>query len=568
MFKNIKIQFKITVLLIGLLVASVILNVTWSSDSQMRQAEREMLEKTQILDQEMRAVWEFIDINQHRIDTDSNGEYNFKNIYCAIAGKGVAKLFMQQNDYEIRYVSFTPRYSNAYPDAFEAAAIDEFSAHSESFEYYDITTYQERNVFRYVSPIYIKESCLTCHGEPAGDIDVTGHVKEGLKVGDLAGASSIIMPIDLYLESINANIQQQSLSFFMVSAATIVIVFVAVSLVVLRPLRRMEKAVEQMESGNLDIDFDDTGSSGEIRELERKFQAMARQLKGLYNNLENQVEDRTHQLAEANRVLEEQRINLENANDLLQKESRYKSDFLATMSHEFRTPLTAILAFAEFWEKSDAIADGRAADAIKEVKENGAILLNMVNNILEVAYIDAGQLKMNYELVDMIDLVSTVEGTVHPLAQRREINFSTTVRPDVPLFYADWEKLRRIVENLVSNAIKFTKRKGAVSIEVCYEKEGDQPNQGFILLSVSDTGIGIKEEDIPLVFEKFVQLDKSAFRRYNGSGLGLAVVKELTEAHGGTIQVISKPKQGSTFIVRIPAHGGEALEGLREGERP
>jgi signal transduction histidine kinase len=560
--KNLKIQFKISVLLIVLLVVSVTLNIAWSSNSQMRQAEKEMLEKTQILDQEMRAVWDFIDINQHRIDTDSNGENNFKNIYCAIAGKSVAKLFMQQNDYEIRYVSFTPRYSSAYPDEFEAIALNEFDEDTEVDEHYGVTVFRERDVFRYASPIRVKESCLSCHGEPAGEIDVTGHTKEGLKVGDLAGAMSIIMPIDLYMENINTNTFQQSLFFFLVSAATIAIVYTAISLVVTRPLRRMEKAIEQMETGNLNIDFDDTGSSGEIRELERKFQSMAQQLQGLYNNLENEVEDRTYQLAEANRILDEQRMNLESANEMLKNESQYKSDFLATMSHEFRTPLTAILAIADLWEHSDIFRNERDIETIKELKENGSILLNMVNNILEVARIDAGRIEMNYELVDVIDLISIVESATRPLAERRDIQFTTMVAPDVPLIRADWEKLRRIVENLTSNAIKFTKRGGKVSISVSYEAADEER----IAITVSDTGIGIKAEDIPLVFEKFVQLDKSSFRRYNGSGLGLTVVKDLAEAHRGTIEVFSELKRGSTFIVRIPVNN--TADEANEHEKP
>ncbi|MDR2196717.1 MAG: DUF3365 domain-containing protein [Coriobacteriales bacterium] len=565
MFKNLKIQFKISVLLIVLLVVSVALNVAWSSNSQIRQAEREMLEKTQILDQEMRAVWDFIDINQHRIDTDSDGEYNFKNIYCAIAGKSVAKLFMQQNDYEIRYVSFTPRYSNAYPDEFEALALTEFDSGADIDEYYGITTFNERDVFRYASPIRIKASCLSCHGEPAGELDVTGHVKEGLEIGDLAGAMSVIMPIDLYMENINANILQQSISFFLISAATIAIVYLGISLVVTRPLRRMERAIEQMESGNLNIDFDETGSSGEIRELERKFQSMAQQLQGLYNNLEGEVEERTHQLAEANRVLDEQRMNLERANEMLKDESRYKSDFLATMSHEFRTPLTAILAIADLWEHSGRFMSERDLDTIRELKENGSILLNMVNNILEVARIDAGRVEMNYELVDLVDLISVVESVTRPLAERRDISFVTTVAPEVPLIRADWEKLRRIVENLASNAIKFTKRGGEVSINVRYEEGAEAGDEGWIVLAVSDTGIGIRAEEISLVFEKFVQLDKSAFRRYNGSGLGLTVVKDLAEAHQGTIEVTSEPKRGSTFTVRIPVSNAPDDEGDAAG---
>jgi hypothetical protein len=125
---DIRTRLKITILLLALLVTAVSLNIAWSSHTQLRQAESEMLEKTQILNQEMRAVWDFIDINQRRIDTDADGNFNFKNIYCAIAGKSVAALFMRDNDYVIRYISLSPRKVNSEPDAFERQALERFPA--------------------------------------------------------------------------------------------------------------------------------------------------------------------------------------------------------------------------------------------------------------------------------------------------------------------------------------------------------------------------------------------------------------------------------------------------------
>jgi signal transduction histidine kinase len=322
-------------------------------------------------------------------------------------------------------------------------------------------------------------------------------------------------------------------------------VYLAISLLVTRPLRRVESAIEQIESGNLNIDLNNSGSSGEIKVLEQKFSSMAQQLQSSYDNLEKQVDDRTEQLASANRILEAQRIGLKKSNDLLQSESQYKSDFLAIMSHELRTPLTSILAFAEICEESDEVLSDKDKAAIREIKENGYVLLHMVNNILEVARIDAGKTELTCEWVDMIDLISTVESSIQPLADRRHISFETQVSPDTPLIYADWEKLRRILENLVSNAVKFTKRGGFARVDVDFVAREIQ-------IRVSDTGIGIKERDIPKVFEKFTQLDKSSHRRYNGSGLGLAVVRELTEAMGGFVEVESEFKKGSTFTVHIP----------------
>jgi signal transduction histidine kinase len=485
-FSKLSIQLKITLLLSALLVLAVSLNVLWSYANQTAQAEREMLEKTQILNQELRAVWEFIDINQKRIDTDADGNYNFKNIYCAIAGKSVAAIFMRDTDYVVRYVSLNPRKINSRSDDYETVALEYFNATGNSDEIYEITSYREREVFRYTSPIYIEESCLSCHGEPAGETDVTGYPKEGLRVGDLAGAVSIIMPIDIYMQGIQQGIVSQSLYFFAVMAILIVIAFLAISYLV----RRVERA-----------------------------------------------------------------------NTLLKQESSYKSDFLATMSHELRTPLTSIIAFTEIWEKTSGEASTQEQGVITEVKENSYILLEMVNNILEAARIEAGRTELHREWVDLVDLLSTVEGVIKPLADRKNIDFSTRVAPEVPLIYADWEKLRRIVENLASNAVKFTKPSGEVSIMVSRQSAPDADDassrtaSGEVLIAVSDTGIGIRDEDIERLFKRFIQLDQSAQRRYRGSGMGLAVVKDLVDAHGGKVTVHSVHKQGSVFTVYIPIGG-------------
>jgi signal transduction histidine kinase len=547
MISKIRIQTKIIVLLVLLLLLSLGLNIAWSNYTQKEQAENEMLEKTQILSREMQASWEFFSRNQERIDTDSDGSYNFKGIYCAVAGKSIAKFFMRDTDYVIRYVSLAPRNINGTVDEFEAEAFETFSEEEDAWEYYAMTTYDDMDAFRYVSPIYVEDDCLSCHGDPVGEIDVTGYPKEGLKVGDIAGAISIVMPVDLYMSNVSDNITRQSVFFFGLTLALVTLVYIVFTVLVAKPLKQLEMAAGEIEKGNLEVDTGSIKATGEIKDLAQRFDSMASQLKALYSNLEGQVVNRTEQLASANMVLEGQRIALEEANELLQKESEYKSDFLAIMSHELRTPLTAILAYIEIWERSDVVRAEKEETAIKEIKENGQFLLQMVNNILETARAEAGKMEMNYELIDMVDLISTVEGSVGFLAEKRSIEFSTRVYPDVPIFYADWEKLRRIIENLSSNAIKFTKRGGTVEITVTYDADDNS-----VVIVVADNGIGIKEDELPTIFDKFTQFDQSSFRRYKGSGLGLSVVREFVNAHHGSLEVTSTYKVGSTFTIRIP----------------
>lgn len=539
-----KLRRRTTLILIALMVLAVALNAIWSMNSQLNRAEDEMLEKSRILTEELDAVWEFMDINQDRIDTDADGSYNFKGLYCAIAGKSIAKILERESDYIVRYTSPTPRKSAFGVDEYEANAVSAFE--NGDSEYYSMSEYNGMQVFRYVKPIYIEESCLDCHGSPAGEIDVTGYVKEGMEVGDLVGVTSIIMPIDAYMTGIQNSIIEQSIYFAVVIGVIILVIGLVITRTFTQPLTQIGKAAEQIEAGDFNINLQEVGTS-EIRDLARQIGSMAEQLKTLYENLEGEVALRTEQLASANELLEEQQRKLAEANEELKEENRYKSDILAVMSHELRTPLTAIIAYTDMWLASTAHRGGSEESAVREIKENGQILLSMVNNSLAMARIEAGKDRLSPESFDMVDLVDIVARSISFVAEQRGITLKTIVHPDVPIITADWEKIRRIVENLASNAVKFTRRGGSMTIEVSHD-----PKSSEVVIQVSDTGKGISKDDLPFIFERFTQSDKSSQRRYKGSGLGLAVVKEMVAMHHGAIDVKSVVHEGSVFTVRIP----------------
>lgn len=549
MSRRINIRFKIAVAVTAILAVLWACNILLSSQTQQRQAEGEMLEKAQILAMELDASWTFIEMNQDVINTDSDGEYNFKGIYCAVAGKSIAKLITFESDYTIRYTNLETRRQADAPDAFELEALEAFNADKDLKEYYGLVDGDGERVFRYLAPLRMEESCLECHGEPAGELDRFGFAKEGRQVGDLGGAISITMPVDTYLGNIQHNITQQMILL----AATVVVcaafIMLVVNKLVSRPLAKVEAAASRIEEGDFRVSLKGIGSQDEIEDLARHFESMAHKLGELTENLEQKVEMRTAQLEEANEMLVAQRKELERANELLREESACKSDFLAIMSHELRTPLTSILAYAEMWQGKLSGEDA-AAKAVGEILENGQILLGMIDNVLISARIEAGSFETVMEPIDMVDLVDTVEGTVDFLAKKRGITALFDVSADVPLFMGDWDKLRRIFVNLVSNAIKFTKRGGQVKMEVSYDFRA-----GDIVVAVSDNGIGIKEEDLAKIFDRFTQVGSSVKKRQNGSGLGLFVVRDLVRVHGGTIEVKSEYQKGSVFTVKIPARG-------------
>ena len=555
--KNVRLKTKFAGLVIVLIIVSLAVNVAWSSATQRSQMEDELREKGQVLAQQMSAVWDFMSANQERLAAAAYTEEGvYQGLHCAIVGRSIGQLFTMESDYITRFVNFNPRNAADVPDGFEAAALTAFNEDRSLKEYYAVQTVDGEEVFRYLAPMKIEENCLECHGSPKGEIDQTGFPKEGWSIGDIGGAISITIPMDLYREGEVENVVNDLLFFASMLVVFVLVMYIALSHLVTKPLSKIQAGVEQVRTGDLDIELAPTESSREMGAIVKKFNDMTQELSNIYENLEEQVEDRTAQLARANEVLERQRAQLEEANERLKSDNQYKSDFLAMMSHELRTPLTSILAFAELLNKDSAPASEKEAETRREIEANSRALLFMINDILEMSRLDAGRIELALETVDLGDVAGLVQSVTQPIATHNDIDLVCEVAPDVPLVTADFEKLRHVTENLVGNAIKFTPTGGRVRLAVSYDAPARQ-----VVIEVSDTGIGIAEKDQQRIFERFVQADSSESRRFGGTGLGLSLAKEYTEMHHGTITVESELGRGSTFTVRIPVEQDESETG-------
>ncbi len=544
---KVRLRTRFIILMVGLLVVSLIFNLIWSSIRHQKQNEMEMREKAYILSQQLEAVWEFMAVNQDLINYDSVGNYDFKGLHCSLVGKSIGKIFGIKTDYIIRYTNFNPRNKADVPDEFELEALNVFREDNKVQEYYDIVDYKDKKYFRYMAPMKIDNSCLECHGKPVGELDILGYPKEGWEVGDLGGAVSIVMPINLYQQNFTYNVIREVAFFFFLTLLFILIIYYATSRLVTNPLKQFKDTVEKIKGRELDVSFENINAVGEIRDLAVHFNDMTIQLNDLYTNLENEVEQRTEELAKTNHILEMHRIQLEEANRRLREDNKYKSEFMAIMSHELRTPLTSIVAFAEILERNKDLKSEKELRIIREIKTNSQVLLDMINNILEMARLEVGKTELFIELVDLVDIINVVDNFIQPLADRKNIHYTSSIDRDVPLINADWERLRQITANLVSNAIKFTPENGEIRVSVTYDNLERE-----VLIMVQDNGIGIRKEEQEYIFEKFVQSDSSIYRQYSGTGLGLALAKEFAELHGGWIKVESEINKGSIFTVGIP----------------
>ena len=265
------------------------------------------------------------------------------------------------------------------------------------------------------------------------------------------------------------------------------------------------------------------------------------QLKQASAELERKIQEATAELAQQNELLRRQHIALEQASAL-------KSQFLANMSHEFRTPLNAILGYTHMLLHG---VTGPVSDAqrksLTRIDSNSRHLLALINDILDITRIEAGRMPLNASTFRIPDLVHEVMSELEPIIKRSSLTVKPRMRPTLPPLRSDRQKVKQIVLNLLSNALKFTPA-GTVTISATYDVRSRT-----VAIAVKDTGVGIPEESRSKVFEDFRQLDSSPTRGYGGTGLGLSICQRLAQMLGGTIDLQSAVGEGSTFTLRLPA---------------
>lgn len=264
------------------------------------------------------------------------------------------------------------------------------------------------------------------------------------------------------------------------------------------------------------------------------------QLKGLTEDLERRVQQATAELAQQNELLRRQALELEQASAL-------KTQFLANMSHEFRTPLNAILGYTQMLHQgvSGPLTAGQRRH-VARVDSNSQHLLALVNDILDITRIEAGRMPLRIERIHLAEVVNEVRSELEPIIARSRLAFTTDIPANVPAISTDRQKVKQIVLNFLSNALKFTP-KGSVRITVRSRKP-----ERMVAIAVTDTGIGIRPEDQEKVFEDFRQLDTSPTRSHFGTGLGLSICRRLAGMLDGRLTLQSKVGQGSTFTLLLP----------------
>ena len=521
--RKLSVQFMIGITLTLLLVLGA--NLILLYRQQQHDLELEMHSKAKVMTQELIATRLFIARNQDRINRDMvTGHVEFKGLNPAAVGRGVGTIFNEITGYKVKQTRFEVRRPENAADHFDREALGRFLQDPNLKEYYRQVDEGGTPMFRYAVPLITEKECLVCHGQPVGDLDIAGYRKEGLNVGDLAGAISVTVPMAESIARLQHNTTIQIWVVVGVTAASLLVMYLLSQGLVTIPLGRLARVARKIGKGNLEIapsELEILKRSEELGVVADSMESMAGNLRELYTSLEEKVADRTRELAQANKV---------------------QAQFLATVSHELRTPLTSIIAFTELLLKK---SEGQQREYLEDVLESSRRLLAMVNDLLDLSRLEAGRVQLFQDVLDLPELVTQVERSVRPLAEKKQITLRVESLADLPPVLVDPLRVKQVLLNLLSNAIKFTPERGEVGLSA--RALGNR-----VEVTVRDSGPGVAPEQRQLIFEAFRRLEAPG-QQHPGSGLGLALARSLVELHGGQIWVDDAPAGGSLFRFTLPA---------------
>lgn len=519
----------------------MLISLTWSIHAKREVARQNMMTQAQLITEQFMAVRSFIAANQDSINYDSKGNFEFKHLNPAAVGRGVGEIFNERTDYTFKQTRLSPRNPANLPDLFEVEQLQRLQENSSQEPQWAEDELNGNRVFRYMIPLYAEKECLACHGGPAGETDISGYHREGLQEGDFAGMLSVVINAELFYGELSRIITEQVVFFLALLFLIVSILYILQKKLVTTPLEGLAAMTVNLSQGDFNRVDALVNGQGEIKVLEERFRTMARELAAIYQGLEQKIKERTVEL-------ENEKEKLARTNHDLEKMNQLQSEFLASVSHELRTPLSCILAFIELLQ-SPAFVHQREQNLI-DLKSSAEKLLTMVNNLLDTAKLEAGAIKLNILPHKADDIVAGIVKAFRPLAGGKNIVLTVDTEVDLPLVCCDVERVRQVLFNLLGNAVKFTEPNGEVTVRV-------KRDMNSVLFMVEDSGVGVKDAEKEVIFDRFRQGDTSLNKKQPGSGLGLYLSKGLVEQQGGQMGVESQPGLKTVFWFELPIAGEE-----------
>ncbi len=397
-------------------------------------------------------------------------------------------------------------------------------------------------IYRGFRAVRVGQTCMNCHGTTAAEPELR------YQPGQLAGMIDVTLPG----ETASGPLVWWTRGAFIVGGGLAsLLAFVLFALItqrlILRPMRDLRDLADRVAEGDLTV-RSTIRTEDELQRLGESF-----------NEMLDAITDQHEKLRAANRALDLKLRELAEANVTLFRANKVKSEFLANVSHELRTPLNSIIGFADLLTERDEERIRRYGQNISAAAKD---LLSMINDLLDMARIEAGKAEVRFDKVSVTDTCETLLALMAPLADKKNLDLRAELDADLPIVVTDGGKLQQILYNLLSNAIKFTPAGGQVTVATAVEatsRKGQETEE--VSVAVSDTGPGISEADQVHIFEQFYQADRTLTKESYGTGLGLAIAKELTGLLGGRLTLKSSPGHGATFTVHLPVQPPEGAAG-------
>jgi two-component system sensor histidine kinase BarA len=446
--------------------------------------------------------------------------------FQAISEKNWPEALQKYQHRLIKPTSHKPE--NQPGDSYERLLLKDFLADPEKNE--ESRRLSAQGEFHYYGAIRASKSCLACHPRSAEERQELGD--RDLQPGDLMAVVKISMPTKAIVEGVNLNRAVLISTALATALLSMFGSYLIVRYVIVKPVKHLKEVSDAISAGELNV-RSEIQTGDEFEDLSYAFNRMLRNLVSMQDRLRKVNSDLDRKVDE-----------LARANLALYESNRLKSDFLATVSHELRTPLNSILGFSDVLLTGNHLAD-KQQRWVGNIKSSGERLLALINDILDLAKIEAGKMHVRLEEFSVHDVCEGMLTMFRPMAEKKNIDLRGQIDPGVPVLRQDPVKLQQVLSNLLSNAIKFTPEGGRVLLKA-------EADAGQLVLTVTDTGVGIAPEEQALVFEKFRQGGMPLTREHSGTGLGLSIVRELSKLLGGEVTLRSELGRGSTFTVRVP----------------
>ena len=355
--------------------------------------------------------------------------------------------------------------------------------------------------------------------------------------GKIIGILILSLDLKVQLASIYRRITQLEIFALLIFGVVSLLAVIWQNKLIRSPLLKLQHAADNLARGDFNVELPHT-SRDEVGHLTRAFESMRYQLKLAQENLESRVTQRTHELMQAKE--EADRANLS------------KSEFLSRMSHELRTPLNAVLGFGQILQMDDDNLNEEQRVAIEHILIGGKHLLQLINEVLDIAKVDAGAMELNIEQVQLNKVMDTALLLIRPLAQSQGVVVHAPIIPPDCYVLADSQRLTQVLVNLLSNAVKYNCPGGDVTThcEILSSDSSDKDKR-MVRITITDSGIGMREEDFDKIFEPFQRITLQA-KNIEGTGVGLSITKKMIELMQGRIGFTSAYGKGSTFWVELP----------------